>query len=67
MWRAQPELGLWYSMAFVLSADGRIVPRFDYDTRPLIDLLPAELAQAKADLDRAPRPARWVPGWLAVL
>jgi len=26
---------------------------------------PADLAQAKADLRRAPRPARWVPAWLA--
>jgi hypothetical protein len=66
MWRAQPALGLWYSLSFVLSADGRIVPRFDYDTRPTIDDAPADLAQARTDLLRAPRPGRWVPTWLAV-
>lgn len=65
MWRAMPNLGLWYSMAFGLYADGRIMPRFDYDTHPTIDEKPADLAAAKADLARAPRPARWVPAWLA--
>jgi hypothetical protein len=65
MWRAQPALGLWYSMSFALSADGGIVPRFDYDTRPTIDDAPADLAQARTDLLRAPRPGRWVPTWLA--
>ena len=65
MWRAMPNLGLWYSMAFALYADGRIMPRFDYDARPVINGSPADLAQAKADLRRAPRPARWVPAWLA--
>jgi hypothetical protein len=65
MWREMPNLGLWYSMAFALYADGRIMPRFDYDTRPMIAEMPADLAQAKADLRRAPRPARWVPAWLA--
>ncbi|HLG82827.1 MAG TPA: hypothetical protein VKY22_17580 [Bradyrhizobium sp.] len=64
MWREMPNLGLWYSMAFGLYADGRIMPRFDYDTRPMIDGKPADLAQARADLRRAPRPARWVPAWL---
>jgi len=64
MWREMPNLGLWYSMAFALYADGRIMPRFDYETRPAINEMPADLAQAKADLRRAPRPARWVPSWL---
>ncbi|GLR91800.1 hypothetical protein [Bradyrhizobium iriomotense] len=65
MRRAQPELGLWYSMDFGLYADGRVMPRFDYDERPTIDDVPAELSEAKADLARAPRPERWVPTWLA--
>lgn len=64
MWREMPNLGLWYSMAFALYADGRIMPRFDYDTRPTINEKPADLVQAKADLRRAPRPPRWVPAWL---
>lgn len=59
-----PELGLWFSMTFNLSGDGRILPSFDYETRPVIGDAPADLAQAKADLAQAPRPARWVPGWL---
>jgi hypothetical protein len=41
------------------------MPRFDYDTRPMIGDLPADLAEARADLRQAPRPARWVPDWLA--
>jgi hypothetical protein len=65
MRRAQPELGLWYSMAFALYANGRIVPRFDYEDRPMINDAPAELSEARADLARAPRPERWVPAWLA--
>ncbi len=65
MWRGMPNLGLWYSMAFALYADGRIMPSFDYETRPTINELPADLAEARADLRRAPRPARWVPAWLA--
>ncbi len=65
MWRAQPALGLWYSMSFALSADGRIVPCFDYETQPMIAESPADLAQARADLHLAPRPERWVPAWLA--
>jgi len=65
LWREQPALGLWYSMSFALSADGCILPRFDYDTRPTIDESPADLAQARTDLLRAPRPGRWVPTWLA--
>jgi hypothetical protein len=65
MWQAQPALGLWYAVSLALSADGRIMPRFDYETRPTIGELPADLAQARADLARAPRPERWVPPWLA--
>ena len=64
-WRAQNNLGLWYSMSFVMSANGRILPSFDYETRPKIGDAPAEVAEAKADLRRAPRPQRWVPAWLA--
>jgi hypothetical protein len=65
MWREQPDLGLWSTMTFGLHADGRVMPRFDYDARPNIDGEPALLAEAKADLARAPRPERWVPKWLA--
>ena len=65
MWRGMPNLGLWYSMAFALYADGRIIPSFDYETRPTINELPADIAEARADLERAPRPERWVPAWLA--
>lgn len=65
MRRAQPELGLWYGMNFGLYADGRVMPQFDYDTRPIIDGEPAKLSEAQADLARAPRPERWVPKWLA--
>lgn len=65
MWREQPELGLWSTMTFGLHADGRVMPRFDYDARPNIDGEPALLSEAKADLARAPRPERWVPKWLA--
>ncbi len=65
MRRAQPELGLWYGMQFGLYADGRVMPRFDYEERPMIGDLPAELSEAKSDLARAPRPERWVPAWLA--
>jgi len=65
MWRGMPNLGLWYSMTFALDPDGRIMPSFDYETRPTINELPADIAQARADLARAPRPERWVPGWLA--
>jgi hypothetical protein len=64
-WRAQNNLGLWYSMSFAMSADGRILPRFDYQARPMIGDAPADLAEARADLRRAPRPERWVPAWLA--
>ncbi|HEX9211678.1 MAG TPA: hypothetical protein VF901_14320, partial [Bradyrhizobium sp.] len=65
MRRAQPELGLWSAMSFGLYADGRVMPRFDYDARPTIAGEPAQLSEAQADLARAPRPERWVPKWLA--
>jgi hypothetical protein len=65
MWHEQSSLGLWYSMAFVLKADGRVFPRFDYETRPKFNEIPADLVEARADLVRAPRPAKWVPAWLA--
>ena len=65
MWRAQPELGLWFWMSFGLHADGRIMPNFDYDTRPTFAGAPVDISEAKADLTRAPRPDRWVPAWLA--
>jgi len=57
-WRAQNNLGRWYSMAFTMSANGRILPRFDYETRPMIGDAPADLAEARADLRRASRPER---------
>jgi hypothetical protein len=65
MWRQNPSLGLWYSMWFGMGVNGWINPNFDYETRPTIDDAPADLVEALADLDRAPRPARWVPAWLA--
>jgi hypothetical protein len=64
-WRAQNDLGLWYSMSFVMSANGRVLPCFYYETRPMIGDAPADLAEARADLRRAPRPSRWIPAWLA--
>ncbi|MBR1149379.1 hypothetical protein [Bradyrhizobium sp. JYMT SZCCT0428] len=65
MWRAKPDLGLWYSMSFSMGADGRILPRFDYETRPAINDVPVAIAEARTDLVRAPRPERWVPAWLS--
>ena len=65
MLRAQPDLGLWWSMSFRLYGDGRILPSFDYETRPTFDDVVADLSQARIDLFRAPRPARWVPPWLS--
>jgi hypothetical protein len=65
MWRAHPALGLWYFMQINLNADGRIAATFDYERRPTIDEVPADLTEARADLLRAPRPERWVPAWLA--
>ncbi|UWU65589.1 hypothetical protein ACNJYD_19010 [Bradyrhizobium sp. DASA03005] len=64
MWKAQPELGLWYAMRFGLYADGRVMPSFEYDARPTVAGEPAKLSEAQADLARAPRPERWVPKWL---
>jgi hypothetical protein len=52
-------------MFFTMSASGRVLPRFDYETRPVIGDAPADLAEARADLRRALRPERWVPAWLA--
>ena len=49
-WRAQNNLGLWYSMSFVMSANGQILPCFDYETRPKIGDTPADFEQARADL-----------------
>ncbi len=43
-------------MQFGLYADGRVMPRFDYEERPMIGDVPAELSEAKSDLARAPRP-----------
>ena len=65
MRKAQPELGLWHAMKFGLYVDGRVMPNFEYDVRPIIGGEPAQLSEAKADLARAPRPERWVPKWLA--
>jgi hypothetical protein len=65
MWRTQPALGLWYWMSFVMFADGRILPRFDYEMRPAIGESPPDLSEARSDLSHAPRPERWVPAWLA--
>jgi hypothetical protein len=65
MWQAERDLGLWFSMTMRLGADGSILPSFDYEMRPTFDDVPADVAQARADLARAPRPARWTPPWLA--
>lgn len=59
-----PELGLWFGAELQLGADGTILPRFDYQTRPVIAGAPAPIDEARADLDRVPRPERWVPDWL---
>src|SRR4051812_41948338 len=47
-----PSAGLWYSKSFGLQGDGRIVPSFDYETRPMFDEQPAELSEARADISR---------------
>ncbi|XUJ34147.1 hypothetical protein ACQ5SK_44005 [Bradyrhizobium japonicum] len=52
-------------MKFGLYVDGRVMPNFEYDVRPIIGGEPAQLSEAMADLARAPRPERWVPKWLA--
>jgi hypothetical protein len=65
MCRTRPDLGLWFSMNFTLKANGSILPNFDYEARPMFGETPADLSEARADLARAPRPARWTPTWLA--
>ncbi|KQP24670.1 hypothetical protein ASF27_11340 [Methylobacterium sp. Leaf102] len=62
---SEPGCGLWFTMHFDMHADGTILPRFDYQTRPVIDGAPAPVDQGRADLARAPRPERWVPAWLS--
>ena len=62
---SEPGCGLWFTMHFDLNADGTILPRFDYRTRPVIDGSPAPVEQGRADLARAPRPERWIPSWLS--
>ena len=59
-----PDLGLWFEVEFALDPEGCILPRFDYQGRPAIGGVPAPVEEARADLRRAPRPARWVPDWL---
>ncbi len=63
--RADPDLGLWFEAHLALDAKGCILPCFDYQTRPILGGAPAPVEQARSDLSRAPRPARWVPDWLA--
>lgn len=63
-WKAHPDLGLWFGMSFGLYADGRVWPAFNYQDRPPAASEAEGIAQGRADLARAPRPARWVPGWL---
>lgn len=59
-----PDLGLWFEVEFALDREGCILPRFDYQGHPAIGGVPAPIEEARADLRRAPRPARWVPDWL---
>lgn len=63
--RDDPDLGLWFSAELSLFGDGRILPRFDCQARPVIEGAPAPLDAALADLAGAPRPVRGVPVWLA--
>ncbi|CAO4165733.1 hypothetical protein [Methylorubrum aminovorans] len=63
--RTDPDLGLWFEAHLTLDANGCILPRFDYQTRPILGGAPAPVEQARSDLSRAPRSARWVPDWLA--
>ncbi len=63
--RADPDLGLWFEAHLALDAKGCILPRFDYQTRPTVDGAPVPVEEARSDLSQAPRPARWVPDWLA--
>lgn len=62
--RTDPDLGLWFEAHLTLDAKGCILPRFDYQTRPIVGGAPAPVEQARSDLSRALRPARWVPDWL---
>lgn len=59
-----PDLGLWFEVEFALDREGCILPRFDYHGHPAIGGVPAPIEEARADLRRASRPARWVPDWL---
>lgn len=59
-----PDLGLWFEVELALDGEGRILPHFDYQGRPVIGGVPAPVEEARADLRRAPRPARWLPDWL---
>lgn len=63
--RADPDLGLWFEAQLALDAQGHILPRFEYQVRPVIGGAPAPVAEARSDLSRAPRPARWIPDWLS--
>jgi hypothetical protein len=62
--RLDPDLGLWTSGTLNLMADGTMRANFYYDERPTIGGAPADIAEGRADLARAPRPKRWVPVWL---
>ena len=66
MWHEQSSLGLWYSMAFVLKANGCVFPRFDYESAADVqrNVLPTWSRRGPTSI-RAPRPAKWVPAWLA--
>jgi hypothetical protein len=63
--RTDLDPGLWFEAHLSLDAQGRILPRFDYQVRPTIGGAPAPVEEARSDLSRAPRPARWIPDWLA--
>lgn len=59
-----PDLGLWFEVELALDGEDRILPHFDYQGRLVIGGVPAPVEEARADLRRAPRPARWLPDWL---
>jgi len=63
--RSDPELGLWFEVHLTLDAQGRILPRFDYQSRPSLGGAPVSVSEAQTDLARAPRPQPWIPDWLA--